>query len=92
LSHLEALIAEYLDWQGYLVKKNIKVGRLNHGGWEMEVDIVGYNPKSGSLVHYEPSIDALTWEKREARYKKNLRPVGNTSLQTSSPGSPPPPS
>lgn len=72
MSHLEALIAEYLDWQGYLVKKNIKVGRLSHGGWEMEVDIVGYHPKSGRLVHYEPSIDALSWEKREARYKKKF--------------------
>ena len=72
MSHLETLIAEYLDWQGYLVKKNIKVGRLGHGGWEMEVDIVGYQPKSGSLVHYEPSIDALSWEKREARYKKKF--------------------
>lgn len=72
MSHLETLIAEYLDWQGYLVKRNIKVGRLGHGGWEMEVDIVGYHPKSGSLVHYEPSIDALSWDKREARYKKKF--------------------
>jgi hypothetical protein len=72
MSHLETLIAEYLDWQGYLVKRNIKVGRLSHGGWEMEIDIVGYHPKSGSLVHYEPSIDALSWDKREARYKKKF--------------------
>ena len=72
MSHLEALIAEYLDWQGFLVKKNIKVGRLSHGGWEMEIDVVGYNPKSGSLVHYEPSLDAFSWEKREARYKKKF--------------------
>ena len=72
MSHLETLIAEYLDWQGFLVKRNTKVGKLGHGGWEMEIDIVAYHPKSKLLVHYEPSIDALTWEKREHRYKKKF--------------------
>lgn len=72
MSHLESLIAEYLDWQGYLVRRNTKVGRLKHGGWEMELDIVGYHPKSGALVHYEPSIDGLSWVKREARYRKKF--------------------
>ena len=72
LPHLETLIAEYLDWQGYLVKSNTKVGRLGHGGWEMELDIIGYHPNTGALVHYEPSIDALSWAKREARYQKKF--------------------
>jgi hypothetical protein len=72
MSHLESLVAEYLEWQGYLVRRNTKVGRLAHGGWEMELDIVGYHPKSQKLVHYEPSIDALSWEKREARYVKKF--------------------
>jgi hypothetical protein len=72
MRHLESLIAEYLDWQGFIVKRNIKVGRLAHGGWEMELDIVGYHPRSGALVHYEPSIDALSWERREARYIKKF--------------------
>ncbi|MDT7543610.1 MAG: hypothetical protein QOE33_3514 [Acidobacteriota bacterium] len=73
MSHLESLIAEYLDWQGHIVRRNIKVGRLGHGGWEMELDIVGYHPTSGAIVHYEPSIDALSWEKREARYLKKFQ-------------------
>lgn len=72
MSHLETLIAEYLDWEGFLVKSNIKVGKLGHGGWEMELDIIGYHPKSGALVHYEPSIDALSWETREKRYMKKF--------------------
>ena len=38
----------------------------------MELDVVGFHPQSGALVHYEPSIDALSWEKREARYKKKF--------------------
>jgi hypothetical protein len=72
MTHLESLISEYLEWQGFLIRRNTKVGRLGHGGWEMELDVVGFHPKSGELVHYEPSIDALSWEKREARYKKKF--------------------
>lgn len=72
MSHLESLIAEYLEWQGFLIRRNTKVGRLGHGGWEMELDVVGFHPQSKSLVHYEPSIDALSWLKREERYKKKF--------------------
>lgn len=72
MSHLEMLIAEYLEWQGYLIRRNIKVGRRDRGGWEMEIDVVGFHPKTGTIVHYEPSLDALTWDKREERYKKKF--------------------
>jgi len=72
MSHLESLIAEYLEWQGFLIRRNTKVGRLGHGGWEMELDVVGFHPHTGTLVHYEPSIDALSWAIREARYKKKF--------------------
>ncbi len=71
-SHLESLIHEYLEWQGYLVRRNLKVGKLPHGGWEMELDLIGYHPTTQDLVHYEPSLDALSWDKREARYKKKF--------------------
>ncbi len=72
MSRLESLIAEYLEWQGFLTRRNIKVGRLSHGGWEMELDIVGFHPHDQRLVHYDPSIDALSWHKRETRYKKKF--------------------
>ncbi len=46
--------------------------KIKHGGWEMELDTIAYEPKSGALVHYEPSIDALPWHKRESRYAKKF--------------------
>ena len=73
MSHLEDLIAEYYDWSGYLVKRNLKVGRLAHGGWEMELDIVAFHPTTKHLVHVEPSIDAHSWKKREQRFKKKFK-------------------
>lgn len=76
MNHLESLIVEYLEWQGYVVRKNIKIGRLSHGGWAMEVDVVGYRPASATetedLVHYESSIDAHSWEVREKRFTKKF--------------------
>lgn len=76
MNHLESLIVEYLEWRGYLVRKNVKVGRLAHGGWAMEIDVVGYRPASENssedLVHYESSIDAHSWETRERRFDKKF--------------------
>ncbi len=73
MSHLEDLIAEYYDWRGYVVKRNIKVGRLPRGGWEMELDILAYHPHSSHLLHIEPSIDAHSWKRREDRFAKKFR-------------------
>ena len=54
------------------MKRNIRVGRLSHGGWKMELDIIAYNPHSDHLVHLEPSIDAHSWNVREERFKKKF--------------------
>jgi hypothetical protein len=72
MSHLENLIAEYYDWKGYLVKRNIKVGKLSHGGWEMELDVIAFDPHTGHLIHLEPSIDAHSWTTREERFTKKF--------------------
>lgn len=72
MSHFEDLLAEYYDWRGYLVKRNVKVGKLSHGGWEMELDVVAFNPHSNHLLHAEPSIDGHSWETREKRFTKKF--------------------
>ena len=73
MSHLEDLLAEYYDWRGYLVKRNIKVGKLAHGGWEMELDVVAYHPHTSHLIHAEPSVDAHDWATRERRFTKKFK-------------------
>lgn len=73
MSHLEDLLCEFYDWQGYIVRRNVKVGRLKHGGWEGELDIVAYHPKRGELLHLEPSIDAHSWSRREERFRRKFR-------------------
>ena len=72
MSHLEDLLVQWYEWRGYIVRRNVKVGRLSHGGWEGELDIVAYHPVTHELVHLEPSIDALSWVKREQRFAKKF--------------------
>ena len=60
MNHLEALIAEYLEWQGFFVRTNIQVGKLAKGGFSGELDIVAYKPdEPRRLLHIEPSLAAL---------------------------------
>ncbi len=72
MSHLEDLLVEYYDWQGYIVRRNIKVGRLAHGGWEGELDLVAYKPGVEEVLHLEPSLDAHPWAVRERRFTKKF--------------------
>jgi hypothetical protein len=44
MSHLEDLLVQWRDWRSYVVQRNVKAGRLSHGGWEGELDIVAYHP------------------------------------------------
>lgn len=53
-------------------RRNTRVGRLKHGGWELELDFIGYNPHTSDLVYYESSVDAHKWDTREARYVKKF--------------------
>jgi Holliday junction resolvase-like predicted endonuclease len=43
---LEELVAEWLEYKGYIVKRNERVGRRAAGGHEGELDVVAFNPKT----------------------------------------------
>src|SRR5688572_15884479 len=72
MSHLEELLAEYYEWRGYVVKCNALVGKRERGGWEMELDVVAYDPLATTILHVEPSLDAISWAKREGRFLKKF--------------------
>ena len=71
-NHLEELVAEWYQLQGYFVRRNVQVGKRTRGGYECELDIVAFHPKSHKLVHIEPSLDSDKWEKRQERYSKKF--------------------
>ncbi|MBL9076006.1 MAG: hypothetical protein JNL08_00800 [Planctomycetes bacterium] len=79
MNHLEELVGEWLEYNGYFVRRNVMVGRRPNGGYECELDIVAFHPTQHRLVHVEPSLDAHSWEKREARFAKKFA-AGRTHI------------
>jgi hypothetical protein len=72
MNHLEQLTAEWYEFRGYFVRRNVQVGKRVKGGYECELDVVAFCPHRQHLVHVEPSMDANTWATREARYTKKF--------------------
>lgn len=72
MNFLEELAAEWYTYRGYFVLRNIKFGRLPKGGWEGEIDVAAFNPKTREFVHIEPSTDADSWEKRRKRFGRKF--------------------
>jgi hypothetical protein len=73
MSHLEELLTEYYEWLGHVVKCGAVVGKLAHGGWEMELDVIAYEPRANRILHIEPSLDANSWAERERRFIKKFQ-------------------
>lgn len=69
---LEQLVAEWYEYQGYFVRRNVPVGRRTKGGYECELDVVAFNPAKRHLAHIEPSMDAESWETRERRFRRKF--------------------
>ena len=65
---LEQLVAEWYEYNGYFVRRNVNVGKLPEGGYTSELDVVAFHPETKHVVHVEPSMDADSWEQREKRY------------------------
>jgi len=81
VNHLEQLLFEYYEWNGFIVKSNVFVGKRSGGGWEGEIDIACYNPYTNELLQFEPSLDAQPWVKREKRFSKKFE-VGRQYIKT----------
>lgn len=71
-NHLEDLVAEWYEFNGFFVRRNVQVGKRPLGGYECELDVIVLHPAENRLVHIEPSLDADTWAVREDRFSKKF--------------------
>jgi hypothetical protein len=71
-NHLEDLVAEWYQFKGYFVRRNVQVGPRPQGGYQCELDIVAFHPSEGHLIQIEPSLDTHSWAKREQRYARKF--------------------
>lgn len=72
INFLEELVAEWYEFQGYFVRRNVRVGHRPGGGWISELDVVAFHPEKKALVQVEPSMGAQSWDKREKEFAKKF--------------------
>src|SRR5437016_5364675 len=46
VNFLEQLVAEWYEYQGYFIRRNVRVGKLAAGGYECELDVVAFHPQT----------------------------------------------
>jgi hypothetical protein len=68
MNFLEELAAEWYSYIGFFVRRDIKHGKLPHGGWKGEADVLAYRPSDRTLIHVEPSGDSHSWPVRRRTY------------------------
>lgn len=69
---LEELVSEWYEYQGYFVRRDIKVGKKATGGYEGKLDIVAFHPVSRKIVHIETSMGAESWENGDLFFRRSL--------------------
>ena len=69
---LEELVAEWLEYNGYIVKRNERVERLAKGGYKGELDVVAFNPVTNHLTHVEAEGAPESWKDRECKFRRKF--------------------
>jgi hypothetical protein len=68
MNFLEQLAAEWYEYSGYFVRTNVRARKRSKGGWDMELDVLAYQPSTNALLHIEASGDADSWAERKSRF------------------------
>ncbi|MEJ5260432.1 MAG: hypothetical protein WHS88_09605 [Anaerohalosphaeraceae bacterium] len=82
MNHLEQLVAEWYEYQGYLIRRNIKVSKRKQGGYATELDIIAFHPGTQQnnqqqnevphVLHIETGIKSSGLKKIEEDCKKKF--------------------
>ena len=73
MNHLETLVAEFYEYTGHFVRRNVRSGKRARGGYDVEMDVLAYLPDTKELIHIETSGAATTWKRqREIILKKKF--------------------
>lgn len=73
MNFLEELSSEWYEYQGYFVKKNIRVDKLDKGGYKGEFDVVAYNPYTHELIHIETSGASTSIRNTVEKFNKKFK-------------------
>jgi Holliday junction resolvase-like predicted endonuclease len=82
MNFLEQLVAEWYQYEGYLVRSNVRYGRRRRGGWVGEIDVIAFRPETEEFIHIEASTDSDSWEKRKKVFNKKFSDAKEYYLET----------
>jgi hypothetical protein len=82
-NHLEDLVAEWYQFQGFFVRRNIQVGKRLRGGYECELDIVAFQPRGNASCMWSHGSMPTAGRPERSDAAKNLMP-GDGSFPGSS--------
>ncbi len=68
MNFLEQLVSEWYEYQGCFVRSNVRTRKRKKGGWDVELDVLAFNPKDGTLLHVETSGGSESWVERKKRF------------------------
>jgi hypothetical protein len=68
MNFLEQLVAEWYEYERYFVRSNVRARKRMKGGWDVELDVLAYDPINNTLLHVETSGDADSWAERKLRF------------------------
>lgn len=68
---LEELVSEWLEYTGYIVKRNERIGQFVKGG-QGELDVVAFDPKKNRLIHVEAETSTFVVKPRKDMHSRNV--------------------
>ncbi len=71
-NYLVQLAAEWYEFQGYFVTRNVTVAGDSKAG-SVELDVLARHPENIEFVHVEASMDSDAWQKRDKRFRYKFR-------------------
>jgi len=74
MNFLEQLTAEWYQYNGYLVSRNLRFGRNanGRGGHVGEMDVIAYEPRDRKFIHLEASTDSDSWSERKIKFERKF--------------------
>ena len=73
VNFLEELIAEWYQYRGLLVMRNINLKKSVGGGIAGEIDILAFYPPGLQIIHAETSADSKRWRERIKFFKEKFK-------------------
>ena len=71
-NYLEQLVAEWYEYKGYFIRRNVNVANLEKVGMKPNWMSWAFIHQRNHLVHLEPSVDTVSWNDREKRFGKKF--------------------